>query len=114
VPIAGSASALSSAALATLTASASVKALAGNVYAIAYQNGAASACWVECVDSAGAGTLGTAPVFSIPMGANGVGFVEVAGMALGQFSTGIACGIATAPSGATPCGTAGNVTVFYK
>jgi hypothetical protein len=114
VPITGAASALTAAGLSTVTISQTVKASAGNIYAIAYQNGAASVCWVQCVNSAGAGTLGTAPIFSIPMGASATGFVNVPDFAMAQFGTGIACGISTTNNGATACGTAGNLTIFYK
>ena len=112
IPITGAAPALSNGPLATLTASVNVKASAGNVYGIAYANGAATVCWVECVNSASAGTLGTASLLSIPMGGSATG-TWTSEMPV-QFSSGIACGIATAPGGASACGTAGNITVFYK
>jgi len=113
-PTTGSQAAMSYKGLATLTASASVKASAGNVYGVFAVNGAASVCWLECVNSATAGTLGTAVIFSAPIPASGILSLPPSTHALGNFSTGIACGIASAVDGASACGTAGNVSIFYK
>lgn len=115
-PVATSGAALTSANESGITASVNVKASAGNVFGGYALNGAASTCWIQFINSAGAGTLGTGVVFSIPLPASTTqpvtfGFGD---MALSNFSTGIAVGIATTQTGSTACGTAGNVVVFYK
>lgn len=111
-----SSSAFSSSVQATLTASVNVKASAGNVYGVQALNGAASTCWVQFINSATAGTLGTGVIFSIPLPASTTQPVAVGpgDIALANFTAGIAVGIATTPTGAVACGTAGNLTVFYQ
>jgi hypothetical protein len=117
VPVAAgaspSAAALSTKGLATLTAAVNVKASAGVLYGVAAVNGAASVCWVQCVDSAGAGTLGTNVLYQHPLPASGTLSVT-SPIPLAAASNGIACGMAAAVNGAAACGTAGNVTVLYK
>lgn len=113
-PSTSSAVALTAAMKATLTTAVNVKASAGNVYAMSATNGAASICWVQFLNSAGSGTLGTAVIFSIPLPASGTVNLPVGAMALSNFSTGIAVGIATTATGSSACGTAGNVAVFYN
>lgn len=113
VPSTASTSAISASAKATLTTSTNVKASTGNVYGIFALNGAASTCWVELINSASAGTLGTAVIFSIPLPASTTQPVWITLPYPVNFSTGIAIGIATTNGGATACGTAGNVTVFF-
>jgi hypothetical protein len=77
-------------------------------------NGAASTCWVEFVNSAGAGTLGTAPIFSVPLPASTTQPIWITLPFPVAFSTGIAVGIATLVNGSVACGTGGNLTVFYN
>jgi hypothetical protein len=113
-PSTASAAALTPFANAALTTSVNVKASAGNVYGVFAVNGAASVCWVQFINSAGAGTLGTGAVFSVPMPASGVISISPASMALANFGTGIAVGVSTTNNGAVACGTAGSVDVFYK
>lgn len=99
---------------ATLTTSSNVKASAGNVYGAFARNGAASLCWVQFINSSGAGTLGTGVIFSVPLAASAVVHLPPGGLALANFSSGIAVGIATTATGNTACGTAGDVVVFYQ
>lgn len=115
-PQTAAANALSSVALSTITTSVNVKASAGNVYGVLVLNGAASTCWVQFINSAGAGTLGTAVLMSVPLPASTTQptYVQPAPFALSNHSTGIAVGIATTATGAVACGTGGNLTVFYK
>lgn len=116
VPDTAAAVALLNSAKTTLTSSVNVKASAGNVFGVFALNGAASTCWIQFINSAGAGTLGTGVIFSIPLPASTTQPVWIgpAPQALANFSTGIAVGIATTATGASACGTGGNLTVFYK
>jgi hypothetical protein len=111
-PTTATGAAISASGKATITISVNVKASAGNVYGVYAVNGAASVCWVEFVNSATAGTLGTAVILSIPLPASGVSNVTFPYPV--NFSTGIAVGIASAVNGASACGTAGNLTVFFQ
>lgn len=108
--------ALTPTALSALTTSVNVKASAGNVYGVFALNGAASTCWVQFINSAGAGALGTGVVFSVPLPASTTQpvYVQPSPFALAQFSTGIAVGVSTTATGAVACGTAGAVVVFSK
>jgi hypothetical protein len=114
-PITTSGNALLAAAKATVTSSVNVKASAGNVYGVFALNGAASTCWVQFINSASAGTLGTGVIFSIPLPASTTQpvYVQPAPFALSNFAAGIAVGIATTAAGAVACGTGGNLTVLY-
>jgi hypothetical protein len=114
-PVTTSGNALTAAAKASVTSSVNVKASAGNVYGLFALNGAASTCWVQFINSASAGTLGTGVIFSIPLPASITQpvYVQPAPFALSNFAAGIAVGIATTATGAVACGTAGNLTVFY-
>lgn len=106
---------LSASSQATLTASVNVKASAGNVYGVFALNGAASTCWVQFINSASAGTLGTGVIFAVPLPASTTQPVWIQlDTALSNFAAGIAVGVATTPTGAVACGTGGNVIVFYK
>jgi len=115
-PVATAGNALTSAAKATVTTSVNVKASAGNVYGVFALNGAASTCWVQFINSASTGTLGTGVIFSIPLPASTTQpvYVQPAPFALSNFAAGIAVGIATTATGAVACGTAGNLTVFFQ
>jgi hypothetical protein len=113
-PTSGTQVALSSSGKATLTTSVNVKASAGNLYGFSAVNGAATVCWLQCVDSAGAGTLGTAVIFQAALPASGTLSFPPGAIALANGASGIACGIASAVNGASACGTAGNVTLYYK
>lgn len=107
--------ALSSAAKATVTSSVNVKASAGNVYGLSILNGAGAGCWLELINSASAGTLGTAVIFNIALPTSGTLTIPPGALALGNFSSGIAVGAASAVGGASACGTAvTGVTVFYQ
>ena len=116
VPDTAAAVAFSNSAKATLTTAVNVKASAGNVYGVFALNGAASTCWIQFLNSASTGTLGTAVIFSVPLPASTTQpvWVSPAPQALANFSTGIAVGISTTATGASACGTGGNITVFYK
>jgi len=116
IPDTASAVALSNATKATLTTSSNVKSSAGNVYGVFAINGAASTCWIQFINASGAGTLGTNVIFSIPLPASTTQpiWVGPTTLALANFSTGIAVGIATTATGSSGCGTGGNLTVFYK
>jgi len=111
-----SGSAFSSSVQSSLTSSVNVKASAGNVYGVQALNGAASSCWIQFINSSGAGTLGTGVVFSVPLPASTTQPVALGpgDLALSNFTSGIAVGIATTAGGSTPCGTAGQVVVFYN
>ena len=99
----------------SLTTSVNVKASVGLVYGVFALNGAASACWVQFINSSGAGTLGTGVVFSIPLPASTTQPVWLPFQPpVGGFGQGIAVGIATTAGGASACGTAGNVVVLYR
>jgi len=116
IPDTAAAVAFSNSAKATLTTAVNVKASAGNVYGVFALNGAASTCWIQFLNSASTGTLGTAVIFSVPLPASTTQpvWVSPAPQALANFSTGIAVGISTTATGASACGTGGNITVFYK
>lgn len=105
---------LSQAGLATVTASVNVKASAGNLYGFGVVHGAASVCWLQCVNSATAGTLGTAVIFQVTIPASGSIYQPPGSIPLANGSSGIACGIASAVNGASACGTAGNIAIYYK
>jgi hypothetical protein len=107
-------SAFSSSVQAGITTSVNVKASTGNVYGVSVQNAAATVCWVQFINSAGAGALGTGVIFAVAVPATSVVNLGPGDIALGNFSTGIAVGLATTNNGATACGTAGNLTVFYE
>ena len=113
VPTATSTTAISAAAKATLTASVNVKASSGNVFAVMGINGAASTCWIQFINSASAGTLGTGVIFAVPLPASTTQPIYITLPFPVNFSTGIAVGISTTATGATACGTAGNITVFF-
>jgi hypothetical protein len=107
--------ALSSAGKATVTSSVNVKASAGNVYGLSIVNGAGAGCWLELINSASAGTLGTAVIFNIALPTSGTLTIPPGTLALGNFSSGIAVGAASAIGGSSACGTAvTGVTVFYQ
>lgn len=116
IPDTAAAVAFSNSTKATLTTSVNVKASAGNVYGVFALNGAASTCWIQFINNASTGTLGTGVIFSVPLPASTTQPVWVgpAPQALANFSTGIAVGIATTAMGSSACGTGGNITVFYK
>ena len=113
-PSAQAASAFANSVQASLTASVNVKASPGNVYGVSVQNAAGTVCWVQFINSAGAGTLGTAVVFAIAVPATTAITVGPGDIGLGNFSTGIAVGLSTTNNGSSACGTAGNLTVFYE
>jgi hypothetical protein len=113
-PNTASANATTAAVKLTVTSSVNVKASAGNVYGVSASNGAAAICWVQFINSATAGTLGTGVIFSIALPVSGVVTVPPGAMALSNFSSGIAVGIASSTNSSTACGTAGNLTVFYQ
>jgi hypothetical protein len=99
----------------TVTASQSIKASAGNLYGFGVVNGAGAGCWLQCVNSSGAGTLGTAVIFQAPIPTSGSVYQSPGPIPLGSFSTGIACGMASAVNGASACGTAATgVAIYYK
>jgi hypothetical protein len=105
----------SSAVKTVVTSSVNVKATPGNLYGFYALNGAASTCWVQFINSATAGTIGTGVIASFPLPASTTTPVYLPfDTPVGGFSAGIAVGIATTATGATPCGTGGNLTVIYK
>lgn len=106
--------ALSASIKTSLTTSVNVKASAGNVYGMSVANGAAAICYVQMIDSAGTGTLGTGVIFAIALPVSGTVSIPPGVFALGNFPTGIAVGIASTANTNSACGTAGNITVFYK
>jgi hypothetical protein len=111
-PSTQAASAFTPSSQAALTTSVNIKASAGNVYGVA-ANGGAAGCWIQFINSAGAGTLGTGVVFQIPL----VGTATTVGpgdIALANFTTGIAVGVASAFNGASACATSGQVTIFFQ
>lgn len=111
-PSTQAASAFSAAVEATLTTSVNVKASSGNVYGLA-ANGGAAGCWIQFINSASAGSLGTGVVFSIPLVGSAI-TVGPGDIALSNFTSGIAVGVASTQTGSSACGTAGNITVFYQ
>lgn len=110
-----SATGLTTTGAATVTSSVNFKASAGNVYGFGVVNGAGAGCWLQCVNSAGAGTLGTAVIFQAPLPTSATAYSGPGPIPLGSFSTGIACGVASAVNGASACGTAATgVAIYYK
>lgn len=105
---------VNSAISASVTNSVNVKASPGSVYGFSIANGAATVCYAQFINSAGAGTLGTGVVFAIALPGSSVVNFPPDWYSLGNFSAGIAVGIATTPNTNSACGTAGNVTTFYK
>lgn len=100
---------------ATVTSSVNFKASAGNLYGFGIVNGAGAGCWFQCVNSAGAGTLGTAVIFQVPIPTSASIYQPPGTVPLGSFSAGIACGVASAVNGASACGTAATgVAIYYK
>lgn len=99
---------------ATVTSSVSVKTSAGLLYGVFVMNGAVATCWLELINSASAGTLGTAVIMNIPMASAGLQYLQFS-PPIGGFTSGIAVGSASAVGGASACGTAvTGVTVIYK
>lgn len=117
-PTSASGIGLTSFANASVTTSVSVKASAGNIYGFYAVNGAATVCYLQFVNSSGTGTLGTAPLFSVPIPGSatngGIYIMPPASVSLSTASTGIAVGLSTTQNGATACGTAGTIGVWYK
>lgn len=114
LPSTAAGAALSSSIKSTVTASVNVKASAGNVYGFSVQNGAAAICWIQFINSSGAGTLGTAVIFSVALPSSGTVTFPPGALALANFSSGIAVGIASSTNSSTACGTGGNINVFYE
>lgn len=105
---------LSSSSKATVTSSVNVKASAGNVYGVFFLNGAVSGCWIELINSSGAGTLGSAVITNIPMASGGTQLLTFS-PPIGGFTSGIAVGSASASGGSSACGTAATgITILYK
>lgn len=97
------------------TTGTNVKASAGNLYGVFAINGIASVCWVQFVNSATGGTLGTASIVSFPLPASTTQPIWIPLTYPVNFSTGIAVGVSTTAGGATACGTTGaSITVIYK
>lgn len=97
------------------TASVSVKASSGNLYGFIANNGQATLCYLQCVNSSGAGTLGTAPIISFPLPLSTSASASlISSVPLAFFSTGIACGFSTTAGGASACGVASPATLIYK
>lgn len=94
------------------TTAVNVKASAGNVYGFAFTGGAAG-CFIQFINSAGAGTLGTAVVFQYPLTGTTV-TVGPGDIALSNFPTGIAFGVSSTFGGSTACGTGATGTIFYQ
>lgn len=112
-PTTGAGAAVSATSL-SVTTSQNVKASAGNIYGLYALNGAASTAFVQFVNSAGAGTLGTASLFSVPIPASTTQPVWVPLPHPVNASTGIAVGASTTNNGNTAVGTAVAITVFFK
>jgi hypothetical protein len=103
----------------SLTTAKAVKASAGLLYGYAWANGATAAiCYLQFINTASSPALGTNPVFSVAMSENAAAVSPNTGVYMFpypiSFTTGISVGISTAYNGASACGTAGNVTVFYN
>jgi hypothetical protein len=99
---------------AAVTTAVSAKTSAGNVYGVFFLNGAVAGCWLELINSSGAGTLGTGVVVNIPMASAGTQLLMF-DPPIGPFTSGIAVGSASAVGGASACGTATTgVTILYR
>jgi hypothetical protein len=96
-----------------LTTTVLVQAGAHQVYKAQCDNIAgAAAAWVQLIDTASAGALGTGVVDQIPLPIGGTGGFA---LATGEtFANGIVIGAATASNGATAVSTAVNCSVAYK
>lgn len=114
VPTTAAGGALSSSGKSAVTTSVNVKASAGNVYGLSVVSGATSGCWLELINSATAGTLGTAVIINIALPNAGVVNIPPGTLALGNFSSGIAVGVASAIGGGTVCATASSITVIFQ
>jgi hypothetical protein len=119
LPVTAAAPALTNTSLGAVSASVNVKASAGNVYGVVAQNNATTGCWLQFINSASAGTLGTGIVFQVPIPAAVASaqqpfiYIQAPPYALGSFSSGIAVGLSTSVGGSIAC-TSANVSVFYK
>ena len=96
-----------------LTTAVSVKGSAGQVYKVQCDNLAGgSNAWVQLINVASGGTLGTTVIDQIPLAAGGTGgFSLASGEA---FSAGIFIGAATASNGSSAVSTAVNCSVAFK
>lgn len=90
-----------------------VKASAGNVYALSFQNTNASVCWLQFYNTASTPTCGTAVIWSVVLPVSGT-LNFAANQALQNHATGIGFCAGTTATGATACTTAINGTIFYK
>ena len=116
-PSTSSAYALSASAKSSVTSSVNVKASAGNVFGLfAIQGQSSTVCWVQFINSSGAGSLGSGVIFSVPLPASTTQpvWMAPAPFALSNFSSGIAVGVATTATGSSACGTGANLVVFYQ
>jgi hypothetical protein len=98
----------------TSTTGTNVKAGSGNLYGLYALNGVASTCWVQFMNSASTGTLGTLPILSVPLPASTTQPIWIPLYYPVFFSNGIAIGTSTLNNGTVACGTATAVTVFFK
>lgn len=107
--------ALSSSTKTANTSSVNVKASAGNLYGVIALSGVSTTCWLQFINSASAGTLGTAVILSIPLPASTTQplWITPGSLALANFSSGIAVGTSTTATGSTACGTGSTVDVFF-
>lgn len=116
LPSTASGAAVSTTSLSTTTGTTgtNIKNAAGNLYGIFAINGVASTCWVEFMNSASTGTLGTAPIVSFPLPASTTQPIWIPLPHPINFTTGIAVGTATTNNGSSACGTATALVVQFK
>jgi hypothetical protein len=104
---------LSQKGITTITAGQNIKASAGCLYGFGIVNGAGTGCWLQCMDAATGGTLGTNTIWQAPIVASATVYQAPGAIPLACGANGIACGMASAVNGASNCGTAATAAVFY-
>lgn len=113
-PTTAAAGSLTSTAKAAVTTGVNVVTGAHNLYGFSGLMTATAGCWVQFIDSATGGTLGTAVVYQYPLPTSAPFYINPANVAIGTFTNGIAVGIASAINGASACATAAGVVASYK
>jgi hypothetical protein len=117
LPSTAAGASLSTKTVTTVTTGQNIKASAGNLYGVFALSGVSTTCWVQFLNSASGGTLGTAVIFSVPLPASTTQpiWIQPGNLALANFTTGIAVGVSTTATGSSACGTgAPAIVVEYE
>jgi hypothetical protein len=107
LPSTAAGASLSTKTVTTVTTGQNIKASAGNLYGVFALSGVATTCWIQFLNSASGGTLGTAVIFSVPLPASTTQpiWIQPGNFALANFTSGIAVGVSTTATGSSACGT---------